>query len=335
MRYLRILAIFFLFPWLLGGVMGEPPKEKIKIFNARTKQIEEVEKVIKTNQEWEKILTPEQYHIMRLKGTEEPFKESCLLPPKGKGGIYQCAGCGADLFMYNAKFESQTGWPSFWEPVSQLNIRIETDNSLGSQRSEVLCARCDAHLGHVFDDGPLPTGKRYCINALALKLAETEEAAFAAGCFWGTEAVFNQVKGVINVSVGFMGGHTKNPSYEEVSTANTGHAETVRIEYDPGQVSYEKLLDIFWSIHNPTTPNRQGPDIGSQYRSIIFYYTPEQEKASLLSKKKLEKTGGFVGPIVTEIAPAQEFYKAEDYHQNYYQKHGIKPTCHIPSGLKK
>lgn len=157
-----------------------------------------------------------------------------------------------------------------------------------------------------------------------------ELATFGAGCFWGVEAEFQQVKGVRSTAAGFMGGRLKNPAYEDVSTGKTGHAEVVQLEYDPGQVTYEKLLDVFWSIHNPTTPNRQGLDVGSQYRSVIFFHTPAQEKAARLSKENLEKSGKFRRPIVTQILPAQEFYKAEEYHQGYYQKQGIKPTCHIP-----
>lgn len=149
-----------------------------------------------------------------------------------------------------------------------------------------------------------------------------ETAAFAAGCFWGVEAAFRRVKGVISTTAGYSGGTTKNPTYEQVCTDTTGHAETVRIEYDPNQISYDQLLEVFWRIHDPTQLNRQGLDVGRQYRSVIFYYNAEQEAAARASKERLEASGKFGRPIVTEIVPAAEFYPAEDYHQRYYEKHG-------------
>lgn len=155
-----------------------------------------------------------------------------------------------------------------------------------------------------------------------------EEAAFAAGCFWGVEEVFGKVAGVIETEVGYAGGHKENPTYEEVSSGRTGHAESVRIKYDPDKVSYQKLLDVFWSIHDPTTKNRQGADIGSNYRSIIFYYTPEQKKLALESKETLDKSGKFKNPVVTEIVPAGKFWRAEEYHQKYYLKGG-KGNCPV------
>lgn len=159
---------------------------------------------------------------------------------------------------------------------------------------------------------------------------QKELATFGAGCFWGVEAAFQKIKGVKATTVGFMGGRLKNPTYEDVCTDATGHAEVVQIEYDPAEVSYQDLLDVFWSIHDPTTPNRQGPDIGSQYRSVIFFHTPEQGESATLSKSKLEGLGVFKEPVVTEIVPAEEFYKAEEYHQKYYQKKGLESACRIP-----
>ncbi len=155
-----------------------------------------------------------------------------------------------------------------------------------------------------------------------------EKATFAAGCFWGVEAAFREIKGVKSTSVGYMGGATKDPTYKEVCTDRTGHAEAVEIEYDPSEVSYAELLDKFWDIHDPTTVNRQGPDVGSQYRSAIFYHTPEQYEAAAASKTKLEESGRYRRPIATEITPASEYYLAEDYHQQYLEKRGLA-SCHI------
>jgi peptide-methionine (S)-S-oxide reductase len=151
----------------------------------------------------------------------------------------------------------------------------------------------------------------------------TEKATFAAGCFWGVEAAFRQVPGVLDAAVGYSGGGFPNPTYEDVCTGRTGHAESVQVEFDPARVSYDQLLDVFWENHDPTTVNRQGPDVGTQYRSVIFVEGPEQEKAAKESKERLEKSGRFRRPIVTEIAPVQPFWRAEDYHQRYLEKRGL------------
>jgi peptide-methionine (S)-S-oxide reductase len=156
-----------------------------------------------------------------------------------------------------------------------------------------------------------------------MEQAKTEQATFGAGCFWGVEAAFRQVRGVVATAVGFMGGTLQNPTYRDVCSDTTGHAEVVQVEFDPSAVSYEELLDIFWSIHDPTTLNRQGPDVGTQYRSVIFFHTPEQEAAARASKQRLERSGAYRRPIVTEITPASPFYRAEEYHQQYFEKHGL------------
>ncbi len=154
------------------------------------------------------------------------------------------------------------------------------------------------------------------------------KATFAAGCFWGVEATFRQIPGVIGTRVGYTGGEMKNPTYKDVCTDGTGHAEAVEVDYDPAKVSYEQLLDVFWENHDPTQLNRQGPDFGTQYRSAIFYYSPEQEQLAKSSKQQLEKSGQYSRPIVTQIVPAATFYEAEDYHQQYLEKRGLA-TCHI------
>jgi peptide-methionine (S)-S-oxide reductase len=155
-----------------------------------------------------------------------------------------------------------------------------------------------------------------------------EKATFAAGCFWGVEATFRQIKGVKATAVGYTGGTLANPTYEDVCTDRTGHAEAVEVEYDPAQVAYEQLLDVFWNNHDPTTRDRQGPDVGTQYRSVIFFHTPEQQVAAIAAKERLEQSGKYHRPIVTQIVPATTFWRAEDYHQQYLEKRGMS-NCHI------
>ena len=287
-----------------------------------------------------KKLTPEQYRITQNAGTEQAFCGTLL--DNKKDGMYTCVVCGLPLFKSEHKFTSGTGWPSFFVGYDPAHIREKTDTSYGMVRTEINCARCDAHLGHVFSDGPPPTGQRYCLNSESLEFVEdgqpvpeaskpvkkTEDAYFAGGCFWGVEHAFQMIPGVFSVESGYQQGDIKNPSYRQVCGGDTGHAESVKVVFDPSKVSFEQLARFFMVLHDPTQLNRQGPDYGTQYRSGIYTVGPEQQKVAEKVLKELQASPGFADrKIVTEVEPAETFYPTEDYHQDYIEKTGR--ACHV------
>lgn len=291
-------------------------------------------------EELAKDLNPEERKVLVDSGTEQPFCGGLL--DNAEKGVYTCRLCGLPLFDSEAKFKSGTGWPSFFQPADPKHIRYEQDGSHGTTRTEIQCARCRSHLGHVFEDGPPPTGLRHCLNGVALRFhgddaelparsrpVRTETAYFAGGCFWGMEDRFQKVPGVIDAVSGYMGGRAPDPKYKEVCSGRTGHAETVLVKYDATQVAYGKLLDWFFKFHDPTQLNRQGPDVGTQYRSAIFAANDEQLEQAKAFIEQQQKTDKYRGrEIATQVESARSFCRAEEHHQDYHAKHG--GSCSLP-----
>lgn len=274
-------------------------------------------------------LTPEEQRVILNKGTEMPFTGKFYLHKEK--GTYTCKQCGAPLYRSEDKFDSQCGWPSFDDEIPGAVKRVPDVDGI---RTEIVCTNCGGHLGHVFlGEGFTAKNTRHCVNSISMNFipanedskVRTEKAYFAGGCFWGVEYFFQKEKGVISTQVGYMGGHVKNPTYDEVCEGNTGHAETMEVVYDPSQANYETLARLFFEIHDPTQVNRQGPDIGNQYRSEIFYINNEQKKVVDKLIKILKEKGY---KVATRVTKADTFWKAENYHQSYYQKNGQHPYCH-------
>lgn len=275
--------------------------------------------------EWKK-LTPEEKQVIIDKGTEKPFMGKYTYF-KGTG-TYNCKQCGEALYRSSDKFESHCGWPSFDDEIKGKVLRVKDKDG---QRTEIICTNCKAHLGHVFlGEGLTDKDTRHCVNSISLEFVPAEEhkdeyAIFAGGCFWGVEYYMEKIDGVEEVVSGYSGGKTENPTYEDVLTETTGHYEAVRVKYDPKKVSYEKLAKTFLEIHDPTQSTGQGPDIGPQYKSAIFYKNDEQKA---VAEKLLDILRDKGYKIATKLLPAKPFYKAENYHQNYYKNKGTRPYCH-------
>ena len=277
--------------------------------------------------DWRK-LTPEEEAVIVRKATERPGSGS--YEKSRDPGTYVCRRCGAALYRAEDKFDAGCGWPSFDDEVPGA-VRRQQDAD--GQRTEILCATCGGHLGHIFSGERLTArNTRHCVNSISLDFVPLamssnrfERAIFAGGCFWGVQELMRPARGVIRTTVGYIGGHTERPTYDEVCSHTTGHAEAVEAIFDPKQTSFEAVARLFFEIHDPTQRDRQGPDIGDQYRSAVFYTSAKQKDTALrlieeLRKKKLD--------IATQVVPAVTFWPAEEYYQDYYRKTGKHPYCH-------
>lgn len=280
-------------------------------------------------------LTPEEEYVIEHKGTEKPF--SGKYNDFYEDGVYKCRKCDTALYRSEDKFTSGCGWPSFDDEITGAVKKVPDADG---RRVEIVCANCSAHLGHVFEgEGFTNKNTRHCVNSLSLSFKSKENcceqhafAYFAAGCFWGVEHLFENYKGVHSAVSGYMGGHTQNPDYQSVCTGRTGHLEVVRVEYDECEVSFKELAKHFFEIHDFSQVDGQGPDIGSQYLSAIFYQNEGQKRVSLELVDELEDLGY---KVATSLHESAAFYEAEDYHQDYYKKTGKFPYCHTHKKIFK
>ena len=273
-------------------------------------------------------LTPAEERVIVQRGTEAPF--SGEFESKKDPGVYTCRRCGAALYRSDDKFDAGCGWPSFDAEVPHAVVRKPDPDG---RRTEIECAACGGHLGHVF------TGERFtkrdtrhCVNSISLAFLPVAQltnrfsrAIFAGGCFWGVQYLLKDAPGVIRTICGYTGGRTEHPTYDQVCSHATGHAEAVEVIFDPRATTFEALARLFFEIHDPTQRDGQGPDLGDQYRSAVFYTGDAQRRTAEKLVAELRKKGF---DVVTQIVPAAAFWSAEDYHQHYYDKNGHAPYCH-------